>query len=84
MYVINSNFFVVCWGTRHTFVLLAFLGTASAYAMRINLSVAIVAMVQQGTMYLNYKYINLLFLSTSLLGASRSYFFPLPSFPNPP
>ena len=67
MYVINSNFFVVCWGTRHTFVLLAFLGTASAYAMRINLSVAIVAMVQQGTMYLNYKYINLLFLYLNFL-----------------
>ena len=56
MYVINSNFFVVCWGTRHTFVLLAFLGTANAYAMRINLSVAIVAMVQQG-MYANCLYI---------------------------
>ena len=36
----------VCWGKRHTFVLLAFLGTANAYAMRINLSVAIVGMVK--------------------------------------
>ena len=36
----------VCWGKRHTFVLLAFLGTANAYAIRINLSVAIVGMVK--------------------------------------
>ena len=36
----------VCrWGTRHTFSLLAFLGFANIYAMRVNLSVAIVAMV---------------------------------------
>ena len=33
------------WGTRHIFVLLAFLGCANIYAMRVNLSVAIVAMV---------------------------------------
>ena len=33
------------WGTRHTFVILAFLGCANVYAMRVNLSVAIVAMV---------------------------------------
>ena len=33
------------WGTRHTFSLLAFLGFANIYAMRVNLSVAIVAMV---------------------------------------
>ena len=33
------------WGTRHTFALLSFLGLANAYAMRANLSVAIVAMV---------------------------------------
>ena len=33
------------WGTRHTFVLLSFLGFANIYAMRVNLSVAIVAMV---------------------------------------
>ena len=30
---------------RHTFVILAFLGCANVYAMRVNLSVAIVAMV---------------------------------------
>ena len=30
---------------RHTFVILAFLGCANMYAMRVNLSVAIVAMV---------------------------------------
>ena len=33
------------WGARHTFVILAFLGCANVYAMRVNLSVAIVAMV---------------------------------------
>ena len=36
---------VPCWGARHTFVFLAFLGFANVYAMRVNLSVAIVAMV---------------------------------------
>ena len=34
------------WGTRHTFVLLSFCGYACRYAMRANLSVTIVAMVQ--------------------------------------
>lgn len=34
-----------CWGTRHTLVLLGFLGFANVYAMRVNLSVTIVAMV---------------------------------------
>ena len=38
-------FSVPCWGARHTFVFLAFLGFANVYAMRVNLSVAIVAMV---------------------------------------
>ena len=32
------------WGTRHTFALLGFFGFANVYAMRVNLSVAIVAM----------------------------------------
>ncbi|KAK4016726.1 putative inorganic phosphate cotransporter isoform X1 [Daphnia magna] len=36
-----------CWGTRHTLVLLGFLGFANVYAMRVNLSVTIVAMVNQ-------------------------------------
>ena len=36
------------WGTRHTFILLSFLGFANIYAMRVNLSVAIVAMVEVG------------------------------------
>ena len=36
------------WGTRHTFTLLSFLGMANVYAMRVNLSVAIVAMVKHG------------------------------------
>lgn len=34
-----------CWGVRHTLVLLGFFGFANVYAMRVNLSVAIVAMV---------------------------------------
>jgi len=34
-----------CWGARHTLVLLGFLGFANVYAMRVNLSVTIVAMV---------------------------------------
>ena len=38
-------FLVPCWGARHTFAFLAFLGFANVYAMRVNLSVAIVAMV---------------------------------------
>ena len=33
------------WGARHTFAFLAFLGFLNVYAMRVNLSVAIVAMV---------------------------------------
>jgi len=34
------------WGTRHTFALLSFLGFASIYIMRVNLSVTIVAMAK--------------------------------------
>lgn len=34
------------WGKRHTFALLAFLGFANVFAMRVNLSVAIVKMVK--------------------------------------
>ena len=41
----NRSACVCRWGTRHTFSLLAFLGFANIYAMRVNLSVAIVAMV---------------------------------------
>ena len=33
------------WGARFTFAVMAFLGFANVYAMRVNLSVAIVAMV---------------------------------------
>ncbi|XP_068220663.1 putative inorganic phosphate cotransporter isoform X1 [Palaemon carinicauda] len=35
-----------CWGARHTLVFLGFLGISCVYAMRVNLSVAIVAMVK--------------------------------------
>lgn len=34
-----------CWGIHYTFTLLGFLGFASIYAMRVNLSLAIVSMV---------------------------------------
>lgn len=34
------------WGARHTLALLGFLGFSTVYAMRVNLSVAIVAMVK--------------------------------------
>ncbi|CAL8124169.1 unnamed protein product [Orchesella dallaii] len=33
------------WGTRHTLTILGFLGFASSYSMRVNLSIAIVTMV---------------------------------------
>ncbi|KAG7163343.1 inorganic phosphate cotransporter-like 1 [Homarus americanus] len=36
----------ILWGARHTLALLGFLGFAVVYAMRVNLSVAIVAMVK--------------------------------------
>ncbi len=34
-----------CWGPRHTFTLMGFLGFASIYAMRVNLSLVIISMV---------------------------------------
>lgn len=36
------------WGARHTFAFMSFLGMANLYAMRVNLSVAIVAMTKSG------------------------------------
>ena len=36
------------WGTRHTVALLAFIGYANVFTVRVNLSVAIVAMVAPG------------------------------------
>ena len=44
-HVQTTNTTRIRWGTRHTFALLSFLGFANIYAMRVNLSVAIVAMV---------------------------------------
>lgn len=35
-----------CWGARHTMAFIGFLGATCVYAMRVNLSVAIVAMVK--------------------------------------
>ena len=43
-----SIWFSECWGSRHTFTVMSFLGLANLYAMRVNLSVAIVAMSQSG------------------------------------
>ena len=34
-----------CWGERHTFVLMAFLGYTLCFTLRVDLAVAIVAMV---------------------------------------
>ena len=45
-YTIFPNF-LAYWGTRHTFTFLSFLGLAVNYCMRVNMSVAIVAMVKQ-------------------------------------
>ncbi|XP_047486618.1 sialin-like [Penaeus chinensis] len=42
-----------CWGARHTLGFLGFLGFTSVYAMRVNLSVAIVAMVKAEVDYGN-------------------------------
>ena len=36
------------WGSRHNFTALAFLGFCVMYLLRVNLSVAIVAMVKAG------------------------------------
>ena len=60
---------VPCWGVRHTFVLLACLGLANVYAMRVNLSVAIVAMV-------NHTAIDHLHNSSNLL-ETRVYYLDL-------
>ena len=45
-HVLHSSITAEFWGTRHTFILMSFLGFANIYAMRVNLSVAIVAMVK--------------------------------------
>ncbi len=41
-------FFLEWWGARHTFTVMGFMGLANLYAMRVNLSVAIVAMTNTG------------------------------------
>ena len=47
MVCITIFFFIVgCWGTRHTLTFMSFLGIAVNYCMRVNMSVAIVAMVK--------------------------------------
>ena len=49
MVFITIFFFIVgCWGTRHTLTFMSFLGIAVNYCMRVNMSVAIVAMVKPG------------------------------------
>ena len=37
-----------CWGERHTFTLMSFVGLAVAYAIRFSLPIGIVAMVAKG------------------------------------
>ena len=41
----------VGWGIRHIFAVMAFFGFANVYAMRVNLSVAIVAMTNNSGMF---------------------------------
>ena len=42
-----SMIFTDTWGTRHTWALLGFLASVLFYTMRVNISVAIVAMVKK-------------------------------------
>ena len=44
-----------CWGARHTFTLMSFLGIAVNYCMRVNMSVAIVAMAKPGKLIHCYR-----------------------------
>ena len=46
---------LACWGARHTFTLMSFLGIAVNYCMRVNMSVAIVAMVKPGKLIYCYS-----------------------------
>ena len=41
--------FPECWGERHTYTLMAFLGITVSYAIRFTLPIGIVAMVAKGT-----------------------------------
>ena len=50
-----------CWGNRHTFALLCFTGLSVNYCMRVNLSVAIVEMVNSGS-FITLKFQLLKFL----------------------
>ena len=45
---LNAVAFSDGFGIRHLFALLAFIGYANIYSLRVNLSVAIVAMVKSG------------------------------------
>ena len=62
---------VPSWGARHTFVFLAFMGFLNVYAMRVNLSVAIVAMVNNTAINQNKSDIN--------ISRHKSYFLGLTS-----
>ena len=42
-----------CWGERHTFTLMSFIGLAVAYAIRFSLPIGIVAMVAKGDMVIH-------------------------------
>ena len=42
-----------CWGERHTFTLMSFVGLAVAYAIRFSLPIGIVAMVAKGDMVIH-------------------------------
>ncbi len=48
----KTNLISEWWGSRHAFTLMSFLGLSNLYAMRVNLSVAIVAMTSSGDHFL--------------------------------
>jgi hypothetical protein len=50
-YIIRNQFSAPWFGARHLFALMGFLGFVNVYAMRVNLSVAIVVMVVSFTFY---------------------------------
>ena len=45
---VKTDHFSDCWGERHTFTLMSFMGLAVSYAIRFTLPIGIVAMVVKG------------------------------------
>ena len=59
------------WGARHTFSLMGFLGFAVVYGLRVNLSVAIVAMVNSSKELGFFNSNDLIFSNPELCSPSR-------------